>query len=491
MKDLKGKTLRGGLARLIAQGANFLLRIVSLMIMARLLEPNDFGLVGMVTAFTGVLSLFRDFGLSSAAIQRAEVTDEQASMLFWINLAVGALLGVVAVVAAPVVAAFYREPRLVAVTAALAAGFVFNAAGVQHGVILQREMRFTALSVINTVSLIVGSAAGIGGALAGYGYWSLVAMTVSLPFFSTIGLWIVTRWIPGRPRLGSGIRPMMRFGGIVTLNGLVGYLAFNLDKVLVGRVWGVDALGLYGRAYSLINIPTDNLNVAAGEVAFSALSRLQDDPPRLKSYFLKGYSLVLAMTIPITIACAIFADDVVRVLLGPKWRDSAAIFRLLAPTILAFAIMNPLGWLMFAIGLAGRSLRMALFVAPFFIAGYIVGLPYGPQGVAFAFSTVMLLWVIPGITWAVYDTVLSPAEVLMTVSRPLASGLAAGALAFGVGLACRPLAPLPRLVIETAALSVAYAVILLFAAGQKSQYVDIVRGLRKPPLAEEKALAST
>jgi PST family polysaccharide transporter len=170
MKDLKEKTIRGGLARLIAQAANFVLRTVSLMVLARLLDPKDFGLVGMVTAFTGVLGLFRDFGLSSAAIQRATVTEEQVSTLFWINLLVGALLGLLAIGMAPAIAAFYHEPRLFGVTAVLAAGFLFNAAGVQHGALLQRQMRFTALAIINTVALVVGTAVAIGGALAGYGY---------------------------------------------------------------------------------------------------------------------------------------------------------------------------------------------------------------------------------------------------------------------------------------------------------------------------------
>jgi PST family polysaccharide transporter len=274
------------------------------------------------------------------------------------------------------------------------------------------------------------------------------------------------------------------------LNGLVYHLATNLDKVLVGRVWGVDALGTYGRAYSLINIPTDNLNVAAGEVAFSALSRLQHDPDQLKSYFLKGYALVLAMTLPITIACALFADDVVLVFLGSKWTSAAGIFRLLAPTILTFAIVNPLGWLISSLGMAARGLRMALAIAPVMIAGYIIGLPYGPRGVAFAYSTVMLLWVVPAIAWAVHGTVLSTKEVLRTVCRPLASGLAAGALAFGVGLACSQFHALPRLVIETAVLLVAYAGILLSAGGQKSQYLDLLRGLRKPVAPDRKALAT-
>src|ERR1017187_2450565 len=181
MKDLKEKTIRGGLARLCAQGADFTLRLVSLMVLARLLGPKDFGLVGMVTALTGVLIMFRDFGLSAAAIQRPIVTEEQTSTLFWINVFVGVVLGLLTVAMAPIIAAFYHEPRLVGVTAALASSFIFNAAGVQHQALLQRQMRFTALAIISTISLIVSTAIAIGGALAGYGYWALVAMTVVLP----------------------------------------------------------------------------------------------------------------------------------------------------------------------------------------------------------------------------------------------------------------------------------------------------------------------
>ncbi len=349
------------------------------MVLARLLGPKDFGLVGMVTAFTGVLDLFRDFGLSSAAVQRTTVTEDQISTLFWINISVGALLGLLAVAMAPVIAAFYHEPRLFGVTVVLAAGFLFNAAGVQHSVLLQRQMRFTALAVIGVVSLIVGTAIAIGGAKAGYGYWSLVAMTLTLPIASTTGLWLTTRWMPGLPRRRAGIRSMMRFGGTLTLNGLVAYVAYNAEKVLIGRFWGADAIGIYGRAYQLVNIPTANLNSAVGEVAFSALSRLQDDPSRLRSYFLKGYSLVLAMTLPMTIACVLFADDVVFVLLGPKWKEAVPIFRLLAPTILTFALINPLGWLLYSLGLVKRSLKIALVFAPSIIAGYVIGLAYGPR----------------------------------------------------------------------------------------------------------------
>lgn len=491
MKDLKEKTIRGGFARLFAQGANFLIRVVSLMILARLLGPKEFGLVGMVTAFTGVLSLFRDFGLSSAAIQRATVTEEQVSTLFWINVLVGLLLGLLSSAMAPIIAGFYHEPRLYAVTIALAAGFLFNAVGVQHGALLQRQMRFTALAVVNTVSMIVSAAIGIVGAKAGYGYWALVAMTVSAPIVGTVGFWVTTGWIPGMPQRRIGIRSMMRFGGTITLNGLIVYIASNLEKVLIGRFWGVDAIGIYGRAYQLINIPTDNLNAAAGEVAFSALSRLQDDPGRLKSYFLKGYSLVLALTVPITIACALFADDMIFVLLGPKWKEAAIVFRLLAPTVLIFAIANPLSWLLSSIGLVGRNLKLSLFIAPTMIAGYVIGLPYGPKGVAFAFSAVMTLWLLPLIAWCVRGTVVSVRDILHTASRPLAACLVAGTLSYAAALIFGQwLSPLLRLVMESTVLLVAYLGMLLFGMKQKAFYMDLLQGMRKPASIDGKAYIS-
>jgi O-antigen/teichoic acid export membrane protein len=491
MEDLKQKTVQGGVARLAAQAINFFVRLVSLMILARLLGPEDFGVVGMVTAFTGVLSLFRDFGLSAAAVQRATVTEQQTSTLFWINIVVGAFLALLTIAMAPFVAAFYHEPRLSAVTAVMALGFLFNAAGVQHSAVLQRHMRFTALAVINTVSLVVGTGIAIGGAIAGYGYWALVAMTVAVPLISTVGLWIATAWIPGMPQRRVGLRSMMHFGGTLTLNGLVVYIATNAEKVLLGRFWGVDAVGLYGRAYQLINIPTDNLNSAAGEVAFSALSRLQNHPARLRSYFLKGYSLILALTVPSTIACAVFADDVIAVLLGPQWKAAGAIFRLLAPTILVFAIANPLSWLLTSIGRVGRLLKMGLVIAPIMILGYVAGLPYGPKGVALAYSAVMLTWLIPLVIWALHGTPVAPRDILLALSRPLVSSLVAGGLAYSVRVAYGQfLSPVPRLALEGFILAVAYLAMLLFVAGEKVFYLDLLRTLKGSSSSVEESPAS-
>jgi O-antigen/teichoic acid export membrane protein len=475
-RDLKRSTTRGTAVSLAGQATNFVLRTGSMMVMARLLTPADFGLVGMVAAVTGFLGLFRDLGLSMATIQRVSITDAQTSTLFWVNVAAGGLLAVLCVLLAPAMVAFYGEPRLFWVTAALGLGFLFNGAGAQHRAMLQRSMRFLALSTTDIAALVFSLAASIAAALAGAGYWALVVASVGGQVAGTLGAWLAARWIPGRPRRGAGVRSMLMYGGKLTLSNVVAYAAFNADKVLLGRFCGAEPLGIYGRAYQLINLPTDNLNSTIGQVALPALSRVQDDPVRLRDYFLKGYGFFLSLVLPVTTACALFADDIVRVFLGPKWHEAAPIFRLLAPTILAFALVNPFGWLLQATGRVGRSLRMALVVTPTLIFGYALGLGHGPRGVAAGFSASIVLLVAPLILWAKRGTLIAARDILGTVLPPAVSAAAAALTALGarelLGLAGPAFA---RLVLETGLLFGVYLFTLLIVMKQKAVYLDLLR----------------
>ncbi len=456
------------------------MRTGSLVVLARLLSPKDFGLVGMVTALTGMLTLFRDFGLSAAAVQRPDITTDQHSNLFWINVLLGALLALVTLAAAPAIAAFYDEPRLVGVAAVLGTAFLFNAVGIQHSALLQRQMRFTAMAVIGVASLMASTAIAIGGAAIGYGYWALVASSVAAPLVASIGFWLAAGWVPGMPTRGAGIRSLLHFGGTLTLNNVIAYIALNADKVMVGRFLGVDAIGIYGRAFQFASIPTDSLNGVIGEVAFSALSRLQNEPARLRSFFLTGFSFALGLTLPITIACALFADDIVLVLLGPKWQAATEIVRLLSPTIVVMAVLNPMTWLINSLGLVRRSVKITLVYAPILILGCVLGLPYGTAGVAFAYSAVMVLWMVPHVAWCVHRTAISLRDVGAAVIRPLACGVMAGAVAYAVRLTYGGhLSPLPRLVLETGVLAVTFFAVLIFVAGQKAFYVDLLRGFSR------------
>ncbi len=482
MKDLKEKTVRGGLAKLLGEALNFTLRISYLVVMARLLDPADFGLVAMVGVITGFYGLFTTAGLSSATVQRAAVTDEQISTLFWVNLLVGAVLASLCLLTAPVVVRFYSEPRLFWIMAALSVCFIFNAAAVQHSALLERELRFVTATVIDVFGQLVSVAVGIGMAVAGFGYWSLVGSTVATQVVLAVCLWTVTAWIPGMPRRKAGIRSMLHFGGTVTLNGLIVYLAYNLEKVLLGRFWGADALGLYGRAYQLINIPTQNLNSAIGGVTFAALSRLQNDPVRLKSYFLKGYRLANSVTLPTTMFCAFFADDLILAVLGPKWVAATMTFRLLSPTILVFGMINPFAWLLISTGLQARSLKIAMVIAPLVITAYVIGLPFGPNGVALAYSIAMLIWLVPHILWCVHGTALTPWDIFSATSKPFLSALFATIVAYGANVSILQSAPpLLRLASEGGIMFVAYFGALLFIMGEKTLYLDLFRTFRGSP----------
>jgi O-antigen/teichoic acid export membrane protein len=475
VRELKMRSVRGGLIALSAQGMKFVLQMGSVMILARLLSPEDFGLQGMVVAMTGFLLLFRDAGLSMATVQRDVITHEQTSTLFWINITVGAVLAVLAVALAPALAAFYHEPRLFGMAIVSAAVFFFNGLAAQHNALLQRGMRFVTIAKIDVSSLAISSAVAIGIASLGFGYWALVGSAVCGSIISAAGAWLSVPWLPGRPTWGSGVRSMLHFGGAVTCNGLVVYLGYNTEKVLLGRFSGAEALGLYGRAYQLINLPMSQLHTSIFAVAFPALSRIQGDPQRQRNSFLKGYSVILSMTIPATICSILFAEEIVQILLGMKWIETAPIFRLLGPTVLAFALINPLGWFLMATGRAARSLKIALLIAPVVILAIVIGLRYGPRGVAMGYSIAMTLLIIPVIAWAKHDTGIKSGDFWKAIKRPLLSGLLAGASGLALKVAFFNLVPaIPRLLMGLGLVLGVYAWMLLIVYEQKGVYHDLL-----------------
>jgi PST family polysaccharide transporter len=491
MQEIKTKAIRGGFAKLCGQAATSVLRLGFMVVLARLLNPGDFGLVAMVTVITALLELFSTVGLSSATIQRPTVTDEQMSTLFWINILIGFLLASLCLAIAPLLVAFYHEPRLFWVTCTMGAAFLFRMAGLQHNALLQRHLRYVALTGIEILSHLTSLSVGIGLAVVGYGYWALVAAAVALPATMTACMWIVTRWIPGRPRWDTETRSMLQFGGTVVLNGVVAYIAYNFDKVLVGRVWGAYTLGYYGAAAQLVLMPTSNLNNAVGGVTFSTLSRLQNDIARYRNYFLKAYTLVISMTLPVTVFAAVFAEDLVLVILGPKWTDAIPIFRLLTPTILVFGMIDPLAWLLWSSGRQMRSLKIALVIAVLVITSYFVGLPYGPQGVAFAFSTAMVIWLVPHVIWCVHGTTISAWDLFRVAGRPLLAAAVAVSIAFAVQPYLGEVQlRFIRLLLEGSIMLVAYFGILLFVMGQKNFYFDLLKviGTISSPLPDTRGV---
>ena len=186
----------------------------------------------------------------------------------------------------------------------------------------------------------------------------------------------------------------------------------------------------------------------------------------------------MSLTLPATIFSALWADDIILVALGPKWNDTAVIFRLLAPTILIFGIINPLGWLLISTGLQERSLKIALVIAPLVITAYAIGLPYGPRGVAFAYSAAMTIWLVPHILWCLHGTIVAPRELLTPLARPFLSAVVGAIFAFAVQIYFSQLQfPLFRLLIGATTMTGVYLLMLLFVMGQKAYYLDLLKNL--------------
>jgi O-antigen/teichoic acid export membrane protein len=473
--DLKRKSVVGGVAAVSAQGAKFVVQTATTMVLARLLSPEDFGLQGMVLVVIGFLGLFRDAGLGMATVQRLEVTHEQTSTLFWINVAVGAMLATLCAALAPVLAAFYHEPRLYWIAVVSGATFMFNGLAAQHGALLRRGMRFVTQAKIDVLSLAVGSGTGIVMALLGCRYWSLVGMAMVNSIVGAAGVLLAVAWLPGPPRRRSGIRSMLHFGGLATCNSFVVFLAWNAEKLLLGRVWGADALGLYGRAFQLVTLPVEQLNTAVTGVALPALSRLQHDAKRLARSFLRGFSLLISSTIPITITCALFAEEIVRIVLGPKWMEATPIFRLLAPVALVFAVANPLSWLVMSTGRMGRALSISTATTPLVIVGIVLGLSHGPTGVALGYSLAMTLLVIPIAAWSKHGTGITWADLWGAAKPPFLSGLLAGAAGLLVKLTLGGrLPPMLYLMVGLGLVLGIYAWGLLIVMRQKHVYMDLL-----------------
>jgi len=474
--EFKRKSVRGGAATVLGQGVGMALQIGTTVVLARLLSPTDYGLQSMVITLTAFFSLFKDAGLSVATVQRENLKHEQISTLFWINIGLGALLTVLVATCGPFLARFYKEPRLKWITVASATVFFFNSLAVQHKALLDRVMRFSAGVKIDILCATIGSVVAIGMAALGYGYWSLICQTISLSIVGAIATWIAMPWVPGRPRWTPELRSMVRFGGTVTLNSFVVYIAYNTEKILLGRFWGAAPLGIYGRAYQLATLPVQQFIGAAHSVAFSVLSRMQSEVQRLNRAYLKSQCIIVSLTIPVVISTALFANEIVLIVLGPKWIQVAPVLRLLAPTALVFALINPFSWLLRATGRVERSLKIAFLICPVVILGIVAGLHYGPPGVALGYSVAMLLLIVPVVAWATYGTGVTAGSYWGSIKRPLVSGVVAGVAGWLVQLWFRStLASVPLLALELTISTAVYIAILLFVMGQKDLYFDLAR----------------
>lgn len=395
--DLKGRSVRGGAVVVTSQGLQFLLQLVFTVVLARLLTPSDFGLVAMVTAVTGLGQAFADLGLSEATIQRPNISHDHVSALFWVNFAVGLGLSLLTAGLAPVLAWFYREPQLFAITLALSPTFLIGGLRVQPDALLKRQMRFKALAFRDVIGCLLGVLVAVLMGLEGAGYWSIVAFPLIVNFVQMVGSWLMVKWRPTRPRRVAGLGSIIAFGAHVAGSYLVGSLSGNTNNVLIGWYWSAGPLGLYSKASNLIMRPVNQLLIPTGGVAIPTLSRIQSEPERFVRYYLGAVNLITWVTAALFGLLFVAARPVIILILGNQWQAAAPVFQLLCIAALAQPLMQSTNWLLVSSGRADRLLRVTLTTSAVTIATVAFSLPLGIKGVALWSSIAqlaMLPWVL-------------------------------------------------------------------------------------------------
>jgi PST family polysaccharide transporter len=401
---IASRTARGGVVTIVSHGLKFALSIVATAVLARLLTPKDYGLIGMVAVFTGFVAMFKDLGLSLATVQRAEISYDQISTLFWVNVTLSAAITILMILLAPLIGWFYGEPRLTLITIVTATGFLFGGLAVQHEALLKRQMRFYALSVIAFTSMMIGYIVGIILAWRGASYWALVFSQLALLASNTFGVWLTCRWRPGSPKRNTGVRSMLSFGGNVTGYALINYIANNCYNLIIGRSFGPQELGLYAKSVQLMGLPTEQINEPIATVSIPALSRLADSPERYRQAYLRIMEKLVMVTMPAVVLMVATADWLVLIILGPQWSETGKIFIFMAIGGLFQPVVATAGWLLVSQGRVRDMLRWSLISAPISIVSIVAGVPYGVIGVAACFSLGRILINNPLLFWFVGRT---------------------------------------------------------------------------------------
>jgi len=427
-EDLKGEAIRGGATAVAARGLTTLIQIGGTVVLARLLTPNDFGLVAMVTAFTAIFYLFQDVGLTDATIQASKINHNQVSTLFWINLAICVFIAILLIILSPAIAWFYKNKQLKQIMMMSSVSFIFWGLTFQHMALLKRTMNFFRVSMIGVLSSLTSTGASIILALTGFGYWAIVFRDLILSITACILTWTFCRWRPGLPKKRSEVRPMLRFGANSAGFYIVNYFAKNLDKIFVGKRFGSAQLGFYSRAYYLATTPTGQISDSLFSVSVSTLSKIREDADKFRRYYLNLMSVISFAGMPLSMFMVVMSKELVLILLGPQWNNAAEMFSILGLAAGMNVLYYTSSSLHVALGRSDRLLKWGVFSSAVLAAAFAIGIFFGPKGVAWGYAITTILLTFPGILFAGRPIGLSFNQVLSRVWRNSLGAILAGLL---------------------------------------------------------------
>jgi PST family polysaccharide transporter len=416
LHDLKGKSVRAGFSSITIDLISQLVRVGSMIIMARLLLPEHFGLVGMVTALTVFAERLKHLGLSTATIQQKHISHEQVSALFWINASTGVVITVAIMGFSPLIASFYDQPSLVLIAMTMSLGFTFGGLTVQHEALLRRQLKLFDVACVQVIATFLSAIIAIGLALNGFTYWALVWKEVARTGVEMMGMWIACRWWPSLPSFQVDIKPLLRTGSNLIAADTVYFLSRSADQLLLGKFAGASALGLYKQAFQLMALPMGLACQSVEHAALPSLSALQDQPERYQRYYTKILALLSFVSIPLATYLAIFSEEIVHVVLGASWESAAQIFRVLAIAALIEPLYTTYGMVMITQKKTKELAMWTLLHGMSLVIGFAIGIPWGAVGVAVGYTIANYVLVLPSLWFCFKGTSLSITVFFQTIA---------------------------------------------------------------------------
>ena len=457
------------------------LSLCTTIFLARQLTPEEFGAVAVIL---GVLALglpLQEADLVAATVQRARVSVQAISTMFWINATLGLTLTLLFAAMASPLADFLRQPELVPLCHALSLTFVLNGLAAQHRALLQRSMRFGTTTWIDLGSALTGGLGAIVMALAGFGYWALVAQWLIGDTLALLMLISVVRWKLTRPSFTAEVRDMVSFGAPLLGFNIVLAFANNLHVVLLGRGVGTAAAGHYTRAYALASIPQSLLQTAASHVATAKLSRAQANRAGFATFYCSGVQLLSLVALPVVIAFVGFGDQLALLVYGSQWGEASRLLPIFAIGLAVVPLLHSTGPLFVALGRSRDMLRWGMFGSLVMVTGTLIGLRWGTTGVAIGWSTSMLVLVLPGLVYSFRGTDITLGRVAHSIGGIYAAAICGLGLAWLARQLVGGLPAISELVLGLSFSLLGYFALCYFAFGQKALMRDVVQRLRHAP----------
>jgi O-antigen/teichoic acid export membrane protein len=384
--SLKQKAVSGVKWSGFSMGAVTALQFITVAVLARLLSPSDFGLMGMIMVVVGFAQAFADMGLSNAVIYRQDVTDKHLFSFFWLNICIGIIIFLFILTLRPIISGYFQEELLNDYLIYSAFIFLITPLGQIFTTLLRKELRFKILSKIEIFSTLVYSVTAIILAALGYGVLSLVFGQLVRSIFQVVFLFFVFKneWLPRFYFNLHEIKSYLAFGGFQMGERAVNYLSANIDYIIIGRFLGPVALGYYTLAYNIMIFPLTKINPIITRVAFPAFSKVQSDNAKIQKGYCKILKYISTITFPMIIGMMLVASEFIPLVYGEKWTPTISILQIFCIVGIFKSLGNPMGAVLLSKGRADIGFYWNIFVVFCVCIAVLIGVQWGVVGVAWA-----------------------------------------------------------------------------------------------------------